>query len=474
MIDWKKLAEDKSADLIKDVEELISVESVRDDSKKTDDAPVGPGPKEGLLKVVEYWNRDGFDNQNLKNIVGFAEYKTDESDDDYLAILGHVDVMPAGDGWNTDPFVPVIKDGKLYGRGSSDDKGPTLAAYYGLKIVRDLKLPLKHKIRFIVGTDEENDWTGMDHYFATQPKPAFGFSPDAEFPIINGEKGLGQFEAHFKPQNDGEIVLEDFTSGLRTNMVPGKATAIVLGSEDKLDQISEAFTRMIQDSSILSGGPQNHHGQLLLVLNGKQAHGAMPELGENAATYLANFLSQFEFNKDAKYFLNFVGQASHQDPEGKKVGIAIEDTVMGKLSYNIGILRFKNDRDGMINVNIRYPKGTDGEQIVNKLNQAIDPDWDAKFEILGHNQEPHYVAPSDPIVKTLLDIYHDQTGLEAHDQVIGGGTYGRLMERGVAYGALFPDAEDTMHQANEYMRVDDIIRSAAIYAEAIYKLSNLD
>lgn len=473
MPNWKELAESKREELIKDVMDLVSVESVRDDSKATGDAPLGPGPKDGLLKTLSYFNRDDFENQNMKNIVGFLEYGTEESDDDYVAVLGHVDVMPAGDGWDTEPFKPVIKDGRLYGRGSSDDKGPTLAAYYGLKIVRELGLPLKHKIRFIIGTDEENDWIGMNHYFANQPEPIFGFSPDADFPIINGEKGLAQMVTAFKGENDGEVVLEEFHSGIRTNMVPGKAKAVISGNS--LEAIKNSFDNYLNQNSEagISGTTEISDDELILDLTGKQAHGAFPEKGVNAGTYLANFLSKFEFNGDAKQFLNFVGQTAHLDNDGVKIGIASEDDVMGKLSFNIGIIKYVNNEDGMINVNIRYPKSTDANTIIEGLNKSV-AEWGVTFAELGHNQTPHYVAPSDPVVKTLLDIYHEQTGLEAHDQVIGGGTYGRLMKRGVAYGALFPDSIDTMHQANEFMSIDDLMRSTAIYAQAIYELANID
>ncbi|MDR0899395.1 MAG: dipeptidase PepV [Lactobacillaceae bacterium] len=472
MTDWKELANQKAEAMMTDLSQLIAIPSVRDDSQATEDAPLGPGPKDALLKVMDIFKRDGFKHENLKNIVGYAEYGTEESDDNYVALLGHVDVMPAGDGWETDPFTPVIKDGRLYARGSSDDKGPTMAAYYGLKIVQELGLPLKHKVRFIVGTDEENDWTGMDYYFQNQPQPLLGFSPDADYPIINGEKGLGQYVLNFTPTNSGNIVLEEFTSGLRTNMVPGTAKAVLSGSN--LSQIADAFANYLSTDEKISGDSQLAEDKLTLNLVGKQAHGAFPEHGDNAATYLANFLSDLDFGGDAKFFLELVGKTAHKDPEGVKMGIASEDPVMGKLSFNIGILRFVNNQEGLINVNIRYPKSTNGEIILGQLNDAIPAGWDVEFEVLGHNQEPHYVDPSDSVVTTLLDIYHTQTGLPAHDQVIGGGTYGRLMERGVAFGALFPDAEDTMHQANEYMRIDDLIRSMAIYAESIYKLANLD
>ncbi|MBP5845510.1 M20/M25/M40 family metallo-hydrolase, partial [Lactiplantibacillus plantarum] len=120
-----------------------------DDSQATDDAPLGPGPKQALTTFLAIAERDGFKTKNIDNLVGYAEIG---EGDETLAILAHVDEMPAGNGWDTDPFEPTIKDGKMYARGVSDDKGPGMAAYYGLKIVKELGLKLNKKIRFIVGT----------------------------------------------------------------------------------------------------------------------------------------------------------------------------------------------------------------------------------------------------------------------------------------------------------------------------------
>ena len=187
-IDWKKEVESCKDDLLNDLVELLKVKSEREDDKKSEDAPFGPGPKAALLHMLGYGERDGFTVKNVDNYAGHIEYG---EGDETLGIFCHMDVVPAGDGWDTDPYVPVIKDNRIYARGSSDDKGPSIAAYYALKIIRDLNLPISKKIRFVVGSDEESGWGDMDYYFQHEEKPDFGFSPDAEFPIINGEKESG-------------------------------------------------------------------------------------------------------------------------------------------------------------------------------------------------------------------------------------------------------------------------------------------
>lgn len=469
-IDWKQETETRKEAFIEDLKSMLAVESVRDDSKATADAPLGPGPKDALVKVLSIAERDGFTTKNLDNLAGYIEIGPKDAEE-YVAILAHVDVMPAGEGWETAPFEPVVTEDKIIARGASDDKGPGMAAYYAFKILSDLKVPLKRRVRLIFGTDEENDWTGMTRYFEVEPEPAFGFSPDAEYPIINGEKGNVQILIDGEATNGGSAKLVSFESGLRTNMVPGIARATVKSAQ--AEKIVTEFQEYLVDNPQISGSTETDGEVVNFVLNGKQVHGAMPETGENAGTYLANFLQDFDFGGTAKSFLTYLGTPAHDDTIGKKFGVNYTDQVMGPLSMNVGIQKFVDGGKAFINFNFRYPKGITPEEIEAGLASQLN-DWDVKPTIGGHAQVPHYVAPSDPIVETLLRVYHEQTGLPAHDQVIGGGTYGRLMKRGVAFGALFPDSPDTMHQVNEFALLDDLYRSISIYAQAIAEITNLD
>ena len=218
-IDWKKEVVVRKDDLLNDLIDLLKVKSEREDDKVTADAPFGPGPRDALLHMLAYGERDGFAVKNVDNYAGHIEFG--EKETKTLGIFGHMDVVPAGDGWVIHD--PVIKDNKIYARGSSDDKGPSMAAYYGMKIIKELGLPLSKKIRFVVGSDEESGWGDMDYDFEHEEKPDFGFSPDAEFPIINGEKGNVTLGLHFQGNNEGAYQLQQFTAGLRENMVPGSA-----------------------------------------------------------------------------------------------------------------------------------------------------------------------------------------------------------------------------------------------------------
>ncbi|RLK62436.1 dipeptidase PepV [Atopobacter sp. AH10] len=464
-IDWKKEVEQRREELLADLFDLLRVPSVREDDKATADAPVGPGPRAALEKFLSIAERDGFSTKNVDNLVGYLEFG---QGDEMMGLLGHVDVVPVGTGWETDPFDPVIKDDRIYARGSSDDKGPTMACYYALKIIRDLGLPIKKRIRFIVGTDEETGWKCMDRYFKTEEIPDFGFSPDATFPIINGEKGNVTFQVSVKGEQkaDAPVYLHSYDAGLKENMVPQDANAIV-EFKDK-EGVEKAFFDFVEANPISGTLEWNEDGYAEIQLVGKAAHGSTPDKGINAGTYLALYLNSLQLTGQAKQFVQLIAEKVHQNFNGDKLGVAHHDEVMGETSVNAGIITFTEESHGLLALNMRYPRGIEVETMEIGMEHELSP-YGATIA-RGPHKEPHYVSPEDPLVKTLLDVYAKQTGLVAHEQSIGGGTYGRLMKRGVAYGALFPDSIDTMHQANEFMALDDLFRAAAIYAEAIYEL----
>ncbi|HEN4321945.1 TPA: dipeptidase PepV [Streptococcus agalactiae] len=464
-IDFRAEVDKRKDALMDDLINLLRINSERDDSQADAEHPFGPGPVKALEFFLEMAERDGYETKNVDNYAGHFTFGQGEEE---LGIFGHLDVVPAGSGWDTDPYEPVIKDNRLYARGSSDDKGPTMACYYALKIIKELGLPTSKKVRFVVGTDEESGWGDMDYYFehVGLPKPDFGFSPDAEFPIINGEKGNITEYLHFSGENKGAVRLHSFSGGLRENMVPESATA--------------RFTSHLDQTTLgasLAGFASKHNlkaelsvedEQYTATVYGKSAHGSTPQEGVNGATYLALYLSQFDFEGPARAFLDVTANIIHEDFSGEKLGVAYEDDCMGPLSMNAGVFQFdETNDDNTIALNFRYPQGTDAKTIQTKLEKLNGVE---KVTLSDHEHTPHYVPMDDELVSTLLAVYEKQTGLKGHEQVIGGGTFGRLLERGVAYGAMFPGDENTMHQANEYMPLENIFRSAAIYAEAIYEL----
>ena len=468
-IDFKAEVEKRKDALMEDLFSLLRIDSAMDMEHADAENPFGPGPRKALDAFLKIAERDGYTTKNYDNYVGHFEYENGASDDaEVLGIIGHLDVVPAGSGWDSNPFEPEIRNGNLYARGASDDKGPTVACYYALKILKELNLPLSKKIRFIVGTNEETGWADMDYYFehCELPLPDFGFSPDAEFPIINGEKGNITEYLHFAGKNAGEVVLHSFKAGLAENMVPESATAVISGAKD----LQAALEKFVAEhaSKNLRFDLEESDGKATITLYGKSAHGAMPEKGVNGATYLTLFLNQFNFADGAAAFIKVGAEKLLEDHEGEKLGTAYVDELMGNTSMNAGVWSFDENSEGKIALNFRFPQGNSPErmqEILAKLDGVVE------VELSKHLHVPHYVPMSDPLVSTLIDVYEKHTGLKGYETIIGGGTFGRLLERGVAYGAMFEGEPDSMHQANEMKPVENIYKAAVIYAEAIYELT---
>ncbi|WP_125607652.1 dipeptidase PepV [Lapidilactobacillus bayanensis] len=465
MIDWQAEVEKRQDDLLADLEAILRIDSERDVAHATKDYPLGAGPAEALTQMLTIAQRDGFTTKNVENVAGRIEFG---AGDEILGILAHMDVVPAGDGWQTKPFEPTIVDGHLIARGSADDKGPAMAAYYALKIIKELGLPVSKTVHYIFGTDEESEWVGIERYLEVEPTPDFGFSPDAEFPIINGEKGIADFKINFKSELStvGEIRLMNFTSGLRDNMVPQTATATVEGHQ--LDQLSDQFVAFAAENGLVADVQVADH-QTVFNLTGKGAHALEPRAGVNAATYLATFLTDLPLDSAGHEYVTVIKDHFHLDSRGANLGIEYTDDLMGELTASPDIFRYDVENGGHVILNVRFPQGITAEVINANIAKTIDH-ANINSEVYGRVETPHYVPADDPLVKTLLSVYEKQTGEKGHEQIIGGGTYGRILDRGVAFGAQFPGQPNVMHQANEYMPIADILRATAIYAEAIYEL----
>lgn len=461
-LNYKKLAQAKKDDILKDLDELIAIDSSEDLDNASSEYPVGPGPVKAMKKFLSFAKRDGFHTKNVDNYAGRVDYGEGEK---RLGIIGHMDVVPAGDGWVTDPFKMLIKDGKIIGRGSADDKGPSLAAYYGMLLLKEAGFKPKKKIDFIVGTNEETDWVGINYYLKHEPTPDQVFSPDAEYPIINGEQGIYTLTLTFKEDNEkGQLSLDKFTAGIAENVTPQKAYATISGKD--LDEVHKAYDKFLKEHK-LEGEFKINDNHAEIELTGQGAHASAPQVGRNAATFLGLFLNDFEFKGRDKNFLNFLAKVEHEDFKGEKLGVYHQDSLMGELSSAPSVFEYDGEK-AILKDNIRYPQGTDPDKMVKQVNEKFGDILTASYKSF---EEPHYVSGSDPLVKTLLKVYEHQTDKKGHEVVIGGGTYGRLFKHGVAFGAQPEDAPMVMHQANEYMKVDDLIASIAIYAEAIYELT---
>jgi succinyl-diaminopimelate desuccinylase len=454
--------------LIKDTQELLQIKSLLDEENTLPDAPLGKGVKEALDFMLKLGEKDGFTAKNVGNLAGHLEFGEGE---ELLGILCHVDVVPEGDGWASDPFAAEIREGKIYARGALDDKGPTMAAYYAMKIVKELGLTLNKRVRMIIGTDEESGWRCVEHYFANEEMPTIGFAPDADFPIINAEKGISDFDfVQKKTENDkmdSFIKVKSFQSGRRYNMVPDYAKGVIQAAEHQT-KIAQEFTHFMNQYGIESQYHLNED-EISLEVYGVSAHGMEPNNGKNAGLFLAEFLSKQQIDARASHYFRFVSRYFFDDSRGEKFGVAFKD-FSGDLTINAGILSYSEESPGKVGVTVRYPVTNNMEDTKGKLDELTGKE-DFAIENFS-DSKPHFVDEKEFLIQTLKKVYEEQTGDEAKLIAIGGGTYARSLKSGVAFGPLFPGRPDIAHQKDEYIIIEDLLKATAIYAQAIYELAS--
>lgn len=467
-MDYKALVEQYKDQLIDDLKGLLAIESVRGET--TEEAPVGEGPLAALNYMMTIGERDGMTTKSVDNLAGHIEHG---SGNKIFGVLGHVDVVPvSADDWDTPPFEPTIKDGYLIARGVQDDKGPTMAAYYAVKILKDQGVDFNQRLRLIIGTDEESNWECTRAYFDSEAMPDAGFAPDAAFPLIHGEKGISTFNL---VQNVDEenveaapVTLIDFNSGSAYNVVPDAAIAR-LQTED-VEDIKMKFEQFIADNDVK--GNVGINGNLELKVSGKSAHGSTPKEGVHAGHILLKFLSELSLDGRGQHFVDVMNRFVVDNLDGSQMDIFSTHEEMGETTVNSGIIKYDAIDGGHVGVNYRYPFGVDFDQTIDRLKKTLDQE---QFRIEdASGMPPHYVEKDDPLIKVLVDSYRNHVDDPREPFTIGGGTYARTLDKGVAFGAMFEDSLDTMHQKNERMKIDELLRVTTIYLEALHRIVTSD
>ncbi|HWK23760.1 MAG TPA: dipeptidase PepV [Ureibacillus sp.] len=461
-MDWLKLAESRKEELVSELQQLIQIESVLDQETASETAPFGEGPLKALQFMLSLGEQQGFTSKNIDNVAGHLEMGSGE---ELLGILCHVDVVPVGDSWTYPPFKGEIVDGKLFGRGAIDDKGPTMAAYLAMKMVKDAGIPLSKRIRMIIGTDEESGFRCVDHYFKKEEMPTIGFAPDADFPLINAEKGIAilDFSQKGNVEDDEQIIA--FKAGQRSNMVPDQANVILHNVSPSIEEEFQLFLEKNNTEGTLTKEEERY----IITIKGKAAHAMEPEKGRNAAVLLSKFLQNIVTTKASQEFVTFVVNTFDGDHYGQSINLDYYDEMSGHTTLNPGVVLFHHKRGGHVQVSMRYSVSYSFEEKITEASKKV-----ATFGFaldVASNSAPHYVPEDDEFVQKLLKVYRKYTGDNSKPLSTGGGTYARTMKKGVAFGMLFPGEPDVAHQADEFVVVDNLVKAAAIYAETIVELA---
>lgn len=474
---YLSLIEDSREEMVKVLQELIAIKSVA--AEPTENAPFGSGVQESFDYMLRKAKSDGFDTENIDNYGGhieFGGYLLDEEGDvigtsnEIMGILCHLDVVPEGKNWDYDPFGGELVDDRVYGRGAIDDKGPTVAAYYAMKALKDAGVIPEKKVRLILGLDEETGWKGMDYYLKRVKSPDFGFSPDGDFPAIHGEMGILVFDLAKKigksAANAKGISLRSMTGGNAPNMVADTARAVI--KAESYDAIKEKAAEFRKDT----GYQINTKGigkNLEITAQGVSAHGARPGNGLNAISILMKFFDGIGLeNEEVRDFIDFYNNHIGFDLSGDSIGCGLEDEPSGKLIFNVGTVNI-DDESATVTINIRYPVTLSDElvydsilPVVNRYNLGI---------VKKEHKPPIFIPKDDPMIQTLMTVYKKHTGDECSEPIIiGGGTYARAVKNTVAFGADFPGEPELAHQKNEYITVTKLIKCAKIFADAIFEL----
>lgn len=452
---FDKTIENSKNEIISTLCELIKFPSVSNESGNSQ-YPFGEECNNVLNYVLELGNSMGFKTKNIDGYCGYIEFGEGK---ELVGIIGHLDVVPANieDGWTTPPFVPSIRNNKLFGRGSIDDKGPIVSALYAMKAIKD-SISVSKRVRLILGLNEEKSWKCINYYKKHEEHPTIGFSPDANFPGIYAEKGI----MSVKLANNFEIkdytILEINCKNNAINVVP-KYCSIKL----KKNYTANSNLRETENIKLTESDDT-----LLIEAFGISAHSAHPELGKNSIQILVEYLiNNFEFTDSYLKTLYEIGLFDIESPRFMS-NTKLEDE-SGILTSNVAILEYINN-ELIIYINLRVPVSIALDEIFFKYTNLKSTFSNLDVQKLGI-QEPLFVEKDNYLVKTLVDIFNKKTNSSSLPIAIGGGTYARAFPNCISYGATMPGDKDMCHQVDEFIEIDKLILSTKIYADAIYELS---
>lgn len=441
----------------RDLASIIEIESVGTDA--CGKYVFGKGSAAAIDKMIEIGNSYGFATENHDYYCASLVHGESEEE---LGIVAHVDVVPAGDGWTYPPYKLTVENGLLIGRGTEDDKGPAIAALYAMRFLKDKGIKLPFSVRLLLGGDEERGMNDLPHFLKSHKAPFFSFTPDSEFPVCCGEKGIGKINVSF---DAGLTRLESICGGTVTNAVAGKAVAVVKDIEtDSLPSAADVTVSY-------------ENGKATVTATGKTAHAAMPQDGVNAISVLAAYLLEnVEFGKDEALMLEFMRDICGEFL-GEKLGIAADDSLMGCLTCVGGLLSTENGKP-LQNFNIRFPLPGSWDSILASVTK-VAASYGGTVVRESHS-EGYSFSPEKPEIMALTAACEAVTGEENKPYTMGGGTYARSFPNTVAFGStlhkyrgLLGEGRGKAHDRDEYLSVAEFESSVKIFILSIMNIAAL-
>ena len=455
-------------EMAKALSDLIRIPSVSQ-GQGTAGAPFGEGCRRALDEVFSLARRLGF--EKLYDDDGYAGHVEMGQGEECIGVLTHVDVVPAGDGWTVEPFSGLIRDNCVYGRGSTDNKNAVIAGLYAMRALREENPVFYRRVRLVIGCDEERGMECMDHYEKSGLMPDYGFAPDAQYPLINMEKGILSIWVKKECTRQGKdgIRVLSFKGGTAMNVVPSQAEMVLeCGSED-LATLIGLRTQEFCEKEHMALTPAAQGSRVTILSQGRSAHASTPQLGTNAIAQLLAFLCTLPLAMgDTERLLLAAFQKIGFQTNGENLQLLAQDD-SGNLTMSLD--KIDADQEHVsFGCDVRYPVTMEYQYIVERFQRGF-ASHGCHTEIT-HQANGHKVDAHHPLVQKLLKVYQEQTGNEAYCMAIGGGTYARKMpNRAVAFGMRFAGTPERAHTPDERMDIDELVKNTQIIAHALYELA---
>lgn len=449
---------------LKDIQKIVKIKTVKEES--TVGAPFGLGLKKGLEETLKIAKGLGFKTVNLDNYIGYAEFGEGE---EYIGILGHIDVVPEGEHskWSVPPFSGEIVGENMISRGALDNKGPIISALYSMKALKECVPTFNHRVRIIFGTNEESGDEDIKYYLSKEKAPKYAFTPDGQFPVVFSEKGIYTFSFKDSFLKEKTSIL-DIVGGTRSNVVPEEAK--VLLKKDLSEKIIKELEKFKDTPCKFEVLEKERY--LEIICKGIPAHASSPQRGVNPITWLFRFLNRVISEEDSlKRFVNFMDKVVGIETDGSGLSIETKNEEIGDLTLSCGIAKIIEEKESSIYVkfNIRYPVTTDEKKLDTTLDK-IGRENNVEFVKENHNA-PLYFPKEHPLVEKLQKVFKDVTDRDDKPVALGGGTYAKLMPNTVAFGPNFKEFRGNPHGFDEKMDIDMLKQGMLMYALGVLELA---
>lgn len=459
-----KFVDDSRGAIINDTIDLIGIPSISENTEET---------KNALTKAIEIGKKLGFKTELLlDNTIGIIEFGEGP---ETIGILAHVDVVGVDNEseWEFPPFEGVVSDDWICGRGAMDDKGPLIASLYAMKAIKDTQLPVYKKIRLIIGTQEEVNWTDMNEYTKKYTLPDYGFTPDGEFPLTNREKGYADVHMEFKKifEKGGDFEIASIDGGTAINVVPSLAKAALRG---EIDLFKEKLKHYLLENDSHRINFTLCDGLIIVTSEGIATHSCFPEKGVNAISILCNFLSTLSLTKNGgEGLIKFVSENIYGDIYGKSLGLYKEsEYVNGEYMHRTVLSPTIVKRQGdsfNLSFNLRTVYGTTKDDIA-KAFDKLQEEYGYTYDI-ADCMDPIYVSKERPFLKVMAVAYEKISGFKNEFSLAYGTSYAKAMSNFVSWGPVFPGDVDYCHEINERISISKLIISSKIYACSLAEMA---